>query len=56
MLKTMGPTHNKFELELIEVYRLNNSTQKAENWAFRKVKSRLLWFGGRKTEHASILK
>lgn len=56
MLNTMGPTHTKFDLDLIEVYKLDNATQKAENWAFRKVKSRLLWFGGRKTEHAHIMK
>lgn len=55
MIKTMGPTHKNFELEVIECYRLNNDTQKAENWAFRNVKSRLLWLGARKTEFAHIL-
>ena len=52
----MGPTHKNFDLELLEVYRLNNEQQSAENWAFRKVRSRLLWFGGRKTEQAHVLK
>jgi hypothetical protein len=56
MLNTMGPNHSNFTLELVEVYNLVNSAQKAENWAFRKIKSRLLWFGARMTDHAHILK
>lgn len=56
MLGVMGTTHTNFSLELIDVFNLSNQTQKAENWPFRKLTSRLLWYGGKHTDVAHIMR
>jgi poly [ADP-ribose] polymerase len=55
LMTTHGKTHSYFSLQLIDVFKINNSRDKAKIWPFRKLSKKLLWKGAKTPTIATYL-